>query len=68
MKHHGEHQPANAAEQEFADIMRTYHRRAGNGAACALLDRMREASADGAYRQELSRMAAAALPKLPSVH
>ena len=57
-----------AAERELVGLALAYMRRAGDGAALALLKRMTAASDAGCYRENLVAMVRAALDALPTLH
>ncbi len=60
--------PQNAQEGAFASAMLGYLRRAGAERAWALLERLAMATADGATRDDLTRIVADELTALPNVH
>ncbi len=61
-------EPPESPKAVFERVLRSYYRRAGPDAATALLGSMQDASDDGAYQQELLKMAQKALSNLPTVH
>ena len=60
--------PQTAAEREFASLVLTYYRRAGERDARALLKRMAAASEAGCHREDYARMVRVALDTLPTRH
>ena len=60
--------PQTAAERDFAGLMLSYYRQAGERAAWALYKRMADASEAGCYREDHSRMVRVALDLLPTRH
>lgn len=60
--------PYTLAERELVVLALAYMRRAGDGAALALLKRMTAASDAGCYRENLVAMVRAALDALPTLH